>query len=1023
MASNVPVTLDTLIVVKLQFQGNTRKFKIPLRDLGATVLPEKLRFLLQVPSNENIIFERYSDSAGAYVTLDSNKPQVYKTLFRAAKAKLKLRLRATIAGQEKESEPAPLPPPPPASVPEPTSSAPSSLHRMSAETLSPPRVAQVSPVIARSPVTFVDEKKPEAAAATSPVSPIAPKTADAEVKGEAPVPRSFVARQGFFNGLAAASRHPNLAIRPKMDSLQTSWVVYCNNCNLPMEDEHYHCSICDHGDYDLCLACVDSGIHCPGSNHWMVKRFVKNGCVVNSTTERVAPKTQSQPPVKKEMPGTFTEEKQHVEVIDLTKDEPSWPTASTAGTAPPKRLLFVAPTKNEEPTRTCNCCVQVLREQEFVTCTTCDDYDLCMQCHMTNKHGHHPGHAFKAATADTAMPALADFLCNAGRNVRHSAVCDGCEKFIYGVRHKCLNCPDWDFCSECIKSSKFIHPGHRFVPIYEPLAEPVNGGNRHYGIYCDGPLCKDKENQSYIEGIRYKCAVCHDKDFCANCEAHPSNRHNHTHPLIKFKRPVRSVSVTTMNEDKDGHLVTNLGDQPTRRSASTETVPAASSSNAATQVQTIADVKPTEEPQLKTTKEKIEIRDLLAEPLQEKITVQDLFSAPAAPAEPVAAPKAEETNGSSELDAHFIRDTIPDGSKIVAGQQFVQVWTLRNPGPNVWPAGCSVRHVGGDNMLNIDNTQPLSQSELADASESNVIGRPVVPGEEVAFRIVMKAPVREGTAISYWRLKKADGTPFGHRLWCDIQVVSPPVPASPPALVASEAAEASGSSPTLTPYERFQQAKMERYRALRNAHSQAQNLRFEKSKTEFERTARLQEEALDRLHKMKLQMDEKKTQARTADESEREKMLHIQKVRKAAVERLLETRRKEQEAYTAFQQAASEQDKTPEVPVKEETAELPVEEKAVEKPAEPEPQPQSSRMIFPQLEKESPASSTHEAMAAQPEAPKLEGAPVAASVAEQSEDEFFEDAESVEIRSLDSDDGFMTDEEYDILDASDEEAL
>lgn len=42
MATNVPVTLDTLIVVKLQFQGNTRKFKIPLRDLGANVLPEKV---------------------------------------------------------------------------------------------------------------------------------------------------------------------------------------------------------------------------------------------------------------------------------------------------------------------------------------------------------------------------------------------------------------------------------------------------------------------------------------------------------------------------------------------------------------------------------------------------------------------------------------------------------------------------------------------------------------------------------------------------------------------------------------------------------------------------------------------------------------------------------------------------------------------------------------------------------------------------------------------------------------------
>jgi next-to-BRCA1 protein 1 len=43
MATNVPVTLDTLIVVKVVFQGHSKKFKIPLRDLGATVLPDKVR--------------------------------------------------------------------------------------------------------------------------------------------------------------------------------------------------------------------------------------------------------------------------------------------------------------------------------------------------------------------------------------------------------------------------------------------------------------------------------------------------------------------------------------------------------------------------------------------------------------------------------------------------------------------------------------------------------------------------------------------------------------------------------------------------------------------------------------------------------------------------------------------------------------------------------------------------------------------------------------------------------------------
>jgi next-to-BRCA1 protein 1 len=43
MATNVPVTLDTLIVVKIQLNGANRRFKVPLRDLGANVFPEKVR--------------------------------------------------------------------------------------------------------------------------------------------------------------------------------------------------------------------------------------------------------------------------------------------------------------------------------------------------------------------------------------------------------------------------------------------------------------------------------------------------------------------------------------------------------------------------------------------------------------------------------------------------------------------------------------------------------------------------------------------------------------------------------------------------------------------------------------------------------------------------------------------------------------------------------------------------------------------------------------------------------------------
>jgi len=65
--------------------------------------------------------------------------------------------------------------------------------------------------------------------------------------------------------------------------------IDCNYCGQTVPNEHYHCSICHDGDYDLCLQCVASGISCPAEDHWLIKRCVKEGTVTNSTTEKIAP--------------------------------------------------------------------------------------------------------------------------------------------------------------------------------------------------------------------------------------------------------------------------------------------------------------------------------------------------------------------------------------------------------------------------------------------------------------------------------------------------------------------------------------------------------------------------------------------------------------------------------------------------------------------------------------------------------------------------------------------------------------
>ena len=299
-----------------------------------------------------------------------------------------------------------------------------------------------------------------------------------------------------------------------------------------------------------------------------------------------------------------------------------------------------------------------------------------------------------------------------------------------------MNCPDFDYCSTCIKKAHKTHPGHRLVPLYEPVSQKPRSYQRHIGIFCDGPLCAD--TVEYIVGDRYKCAVCHDIDFCANCEALPKLIHNRTHPLIKFKTPVRNVSVTTLGEKGNGEQMRTMGDlTPQTSSKSTETTPTAPSANAATQVQTVAEVKPTES--IKEEPKSVATKPIVA----------------------------------TELQAHFIRDTVLDGSVMPPSEQFEQTWTLRNPGPHAWPAGCTVCFIGGDGMLDVDPNHPSHVTQIYKATKSNIIDRVVEVGEEIDFTVKMRTPEHQGKAISYWRLKDITGLPFGHKLWCDVDVKIP----------------------------------------------------------------------------------------------------------------------------------------------------------------------------------------------------------------------------------------------------------
>jgi ankyrin repeat protein len=63
--------------------------------------------------------------------------------------------------------------------------------------------------------------------------------------------------------------------------------LFCDNCDarIPDSDPHYHCSICDDDDFDICQKCVDEGIWCHGDSHRLVKRLIKDGECINITAQ------------------------------------------------------------------------------------------------------------------------------------------------------------------------------------------------------------------------------------------------------------------------------------------------------------------------------------------------------------------------------------------------------------------------------------------------------------------------------------------------------------------------------------------------------------------------------------------------------------------------------------------------------------------------------------------------------------------------------------------------------------------
>lgn len=174
---------------------------------------------------------------------------------------------------------------------------------------------------------------------------------------------------------------------------------------------------------------------------------------------------------------------------------------------------------------------------------------------------------------------------------------------------------------------------------------------------------------------------------------------------------------------------------------------------------------------------------------------QTLTITPAAPTSTLqgAAPAAtlvvipSQPGGTSDDDANFVADvTIPDGSTLKAGEQFVKTWRFQNIGKTTWTTDYAIQYLEG-NLLGKGDELTFK------------LAKGVAPGEYLDVSVPFTAPTAPGVYSSYWKLLSLDGYYFGDVVSISITVGNPTP--TIPALTATPVPTATKKpkTPTATP--------------------------------------------------------------------------------------------------------------------------------------------------------------------------------------------------------------------------------
>lgn len=112
-----------------------------------------------------------------------------------------------------------------------------------------------------------------------------------------------------------------------------------------------------------------------------------------------------------------------------------------------------------------------------------------------------------------------------------------------------------------------------------------------------------------------------------------------------------------------------------------------------------------------------------------------------------ATPEVTPTPLSCDNSAFISDASVPDGTQMTAGQEFIKTWKVKNIGTCNWTTGYRIIFSHGEKM---DGVLTELTTEIATNTDAEI-------------SIKLRAPLKSGTYSGYWRLANNNGYPFGER--------------------------------------------------------------------------------------------------------------------------------------------------------------------------------------------------------------------------------------------------------------------